>query len=232
MYNLIKLFFTGMLISFAGSLPLGSLNVTAMQIAHSENIKKAWQFALAVALVEIAYVRISLEAMDWVVAHQQFFYWMEWLTVLLFLILAFSSFWLVNKNKPQQKNILLNNNINRFWLGLTMSAINPVQIPFWFIWSTYLLSNQVLLPTPLEFNTYTFGIGTGTIFGLLIFIYAGSWLINKIHASNQWINLVVGIVFLISAAIQLYRVVYKPFVAAAPQHSIWITTSPQYFYRT
>ena len=101
--------------------------------------------------------------------------------------------------------------MNRFWLGFTMSAINPVQIPFWFIWSTYLLSNKILLPLTLHFNVYTAGIGAGTLAGLAIFIFAGRWLLQTLHASHRAINIIVGIVFIVSAAIQLYRVVYKPF---------------------
>ena len=112
--------------------------------------------------------------------------------------------------------------MNRFWLGFTMSAINPVQIPFWFIWSTYLLSNKILLPLPLHFNIYTLGIGTGTLGGLAIFIFAGRWLLNKLKASNRVINIIVGIVFIVSAAIQLYRVLYKPFDQQLKSKTAWI----------
>ncbi|MEO5595189.1 MAG: LysE family transporter [Chitinophagaceae bacterium] len=210
MFSLLTIFFTGMLISFLGSLPLGSLNVSAMQIAITENIKKAVYFSLGVALVEILYVRLSLTGIDWVIAHQQLFYILEWITVFLFVILGISSFWAAGKKNTATKNILLNNTMNRFWLGFTMSAINPVQIPFWFIWSAYLFSNKILLPVPSYFNVYIAGIGTGTLTGLAIFIFAGRWLLVKLQASQRIINIIVGIVFIISAAIQLYRVLYKP----------------------
>ena len=101
--------------------------------------------------------------------------------------------------------------MHRFWLGFTMSAVNPVQIPFWFIWSAYLFSNKLLLPTQAYYIFYIAGIGTGTLCGLAIFIFAGRWLVNKLHASNRIINIIVGIVFIVSAAIQLYRVLYTPF---------------------
>jgi len=211
MFSLVAIFFIGMLISFLGSLPLGSLNVSAMQVAITENIKKAILFSLGVALVEILYVRLSLQGIDWVIAHRQLFYMLQWITVFLFIALAASSFWAAGKKDTQAKNILLNNKMNRFWLGFTMSAINPVQIPFWFIWSTYLLSNKILLPLPLHFNVYTIGIGTGTLAGLALFIFAGRALMNKLKAGNRVINIIVGIVFIVSAAIQLYRVLYKPF---------------------
>lgn len=211
MFNLLKIFITGMLISFLGALPLGSLNVAAMQVAITEHTRNGVKFALGVALVEILYVRLSLKGMDWIIANQRVFYILEWVTVLLFLILAISSFLTARSKIGEKKNILLNNKMNRFWLGFTMSAINPVQIPFWFIWSTYLLSNKILLPTDAEFNTYTIGIGLGTLAGLALFIFAGKWLVNKLNASHRIINLMVGIVFLISAVIQLYRVLNKPF---------------------
>jgi threonine/homoserine/homoserine lactone efflux protein len=209
MFDVIKVFFTGMFISFLGSLPLGSLNVAAMQVAVEENIRNAWKFALGVALVEIIYVRVSLKGMDWVVANKTLFHILEWATVFLFLVLAVSSFIAARKKSGTKKNILLNNKMDRFWLGFTMSAINPVQIPFWFLWSTYLLSNKILLPANTEFNMYTAGIGIGTLMGFAVFIYGGRWLVQKLNAGHRAINFFVAVVFLISAIIQLYRVLNR-----------------------
>jgi threonine/homoserine/homoserine lactone efflux protein len=209
MYDFIRIFLTGMMISFLGALPLGTLNITAMQIAIQENTKDAVRFALGVALVEILYVRISLKGMNWVMENQRLFYILEWCTVVLFAVLAVSSFITAFK-AGDQKNILLKNNMNRFFLGFTMSAVNPVQIPFWFIWSTYLLSNKFLQPTEWQFNVYTAGIGFGTLTGLAIFIFAGKWMIRKLNASHRIIHLSVGMIFIISAVIQFYRVLYKP----------------------
>jgi threonine/homoserine/homoserine lactone efflux protein len=206
MFEVIKVFFTGMLISFLGSLPLGSLNVAAMQVAVEENVRNAVKFAFGVALVEIIYVRISLRGMDWVVANQKLFHILEWATVFLFIILAISSFLAARKKAGEKKNILLNNKMNRFWLGFTMSAINPVQIPFWFLWSTILLSNKILLPTTIDFNMYTVGIGIGTLMGFAVFIYGGRWLVQRLKASHRGINLFVAVVFIVSAVIQLLRV--------------------------
>jgi threonine/homoserine/homoserine lactone efflux protein len=209
MVDLIRVSLTGLVISLLGSLPLGSLNITAMQIAIVENNRNAVKFSLGAALVEIIYVRVSLTGMNWVLEHERLFVVLEWLTVFLFTALAISSFITARKTRDQ-KNILLNNKMNRFFLGFSMSALNPVQIPFWFIWSTYLLSNRFLKPTELQFNFYTIGIGTGTLLGLALFIFAGKWLVNKLNASHRIINTTVGVIFVVSAAIQLYRVVTKP----------------------
>jgi diacylglycerol kinase family enzyme len=43
--GLVKVFFWGMVVSFLGSLPLGTLNVAAMQISVQEGIKNAFYYS-------------------------------------------------------------------------------------------------------------------------------------------------------------------------------------------
>ncbi|HSB94394.1 MAG TPA: hypothetical protein VLC28_14825, partial [Flavitalea sp.] len=64
--KLFRVFVSGMFISFLGTLPLGTLNISAMQISVSDGIRPALLFAVGALLVEIIYVRISLVAMNWV----------------------------------------------------------------------------------------------------------------------------------------------------------------------
>src|SRR6188768_3981271 len=136
MIDLIKVFFTGMLISFLGSLPLGTLNVAAMQIGIQESITNALYFSLGSLLVEMIYVRISLIGVDWIRKQRNLMKAMEWFTLLIILALAVGSFVAAAKGSEGAKNVLLQNNMHRFLLGMFMCAINPVQIPFWFGWST------------------------------------------------------------------------------------------------
>src|SRR3982751_671155 len=93
MPKLLRIFFTGMMISFLGTLPLGTLNISAMQIAVSDGIPPALWFVFGALLVEICYVRVSLVAMDWVFRHKKFFKWLEWITVVIIVALAASSFY-------------------------------------------------------------------------------------------------------------------------------------------
>ena len=60
MSKFIKIFSWGLLISFLGSLPLGTLNVAAMQIGIQESIVNALYFSLGSLCIEMIYVRISL----------------------------------------------------------------------------------------------------------------------------------------------------------------------------
>ena len=204
--------FFGFLVSFLGQLPLGNMSFTATQVGLQEGFKKAWQFAIGVVIIEMIYLRFALIGMDWVVMHRMVFLGLGWLTVVLFLVLGIMAFITARKQQVEKKALVLNNNIHRFLLGMMMSALNPVQIPFWFLWTSTLIQAKMLAVNPFAYNLFTIGAGTGTIAGLAVYIHGGNWLVNKLKTSNKTLNMVMGIIFLLTALLQLYRIVYKPFI--------------------
>ena len=99
-----------------------------------------------------------------------------------------------------------------------MSALNPVQIPFWFGWSTVLFTKKILLPRSDHYNTYIIGIGLGTFAGNLIFIYGGRLIADKINNNQHVLNWVIGSIFAITALIQIWRMVKKKDSAYKMEH--------------
>ena len=203
-----------MLISFLGSLPLGTLNVAAMQIGIQEGLYEAIWFAIGALLVEMVYVRISLVGIDWVRKQGKLMKLMEWITLGIIVALAVGSFVSASRGNGSSKNILLNNHLHRFILGMLMCAINPVQIPFWFGWSTVLLTKNILAPKPKLYNSYIIGIGLGTMLGSSVFILGGKWMVQRIANSQQYLNWVIGGIFTLTAAIQLVKMLLHKDVVA------------------
>jgi threonine/homoserine/homoserine lactone efflux protein len=208
MRPLFKIFFTGMLVSFLGSLPLGTLNIAAMQISVSDGVVAAMLFSLGSLLVEIIYVRISLVAMDWIRKQEKILKALEWVTLVIVLALAASSFYAALHPKVE-KNIVLDSPLPKFVLGLIMSAVNPVQIPFWFGWSTVLFTKKVLLPRKDHYNSYILGIGIGTFIGNCIFIFGGLLIASKINNNQHILNWVIGGIFALTALLQLWKILKK-----------------------
>lgn len=202
---LIKVFFWGLLVSFLGSLPLGTLNVAAMQISVQENVHNAILFALGSLTVEMIYVRISLVGINWVRKQKKLFRYMEWITVAIVLALAIGSFAAAMKTHPA-KNVVLNNNINRYALGVMLSAINPVQIPFWFGWSTVLFTKNILAPKNSFYNLYIVGIGIGTLLGNFVFIFGGKWIVTLLNGNQNLLNWIIGGIFTVTAVIFLIKI--------------------------
>lgn len=205
MKGLSRVFVWGLIVSFLGSLPLGTLNVAAMQISISESIGNAVWFSLGSLLVEVIYVRISLVGINWIRKQKKLFKWMEWIALAIVVALAVGSF-IAASSPHQQKNVMLDNQLHRFLLGMMLSAINPIQIPFWFGWSTVLFTKNILVPKKSFYNTYIVGIGLGTLLANLLFILGGRLVADKMDASQSLINWIIGGIFSITAVIFLIKI--------------------------
>jgi threonine/homoserine/homoserine lactone efflux protein len=217
MAKLLRIAVTGMFISFLGSLPLGTLNIAAMQISISDGVVPALKFAVGALLAEVIYVRLSLIAMGWIQRQQKLFRILEWVTLAIVLALAISSFYAALH--PQvKKNVILSSTLHRFWLGLFMSALSPMQIPFWFGWSTVLLTKKVLKPVQSHYNSYIAGIGVGTLLGNCVFIFGGKLIGQQLNTNQHVVNWVVGGIFAITAAIQLWKILTKKRVEQRLEH--------------
>ena len=203
--GLVKVFFWGMMVSFLGSLPLGTLNVAAMQISVQENIQNAIYFSLGSLLTEMIYVRISLVGINWIRKRKVLLKWMEWIALAIVLALAVGSF-IAATHEHHAKNVMLNNNMNRFVLGFLLSAISPMQIPFWFGWSTVLFSKNILQPKNSYYNFYIIGIGLGTLLGNCVFIFGGKYIVEKLNANQSILNWVIGGIFALTAIIMFIRI--------------------------
>jgi threonine/homoserine/homoserine lactone efflux protein len=203
--GLVKVFFWGMLVSFLGSLPLGTLNVAAMQISVQESIQNAIYFSLGSLLVEMIYVRISLVGINWVRKQKKLFRWMEWITLAIVVALAVGSF-IAAMEPHHAKNVMLNNNVHRFLLGVMLSAISPMQIPFWFGWSTILFTKNILLPKNSYYNLYIVGIGLGTLMGNCVFIFGGKFIVQKLNTNQNLLNWIIGGIFALTAIILLIKI--------------------------
>lgn len=203
--GLTKVFFWGLIVSFLGTLPLGTLNVAAMQMGIQESIHNAIIFSLGCIVTEMIYVRISLIGVNWVRKQKKLFRWLEWITLGIVVALAIGSFSAASHHH-EEKNLILNNTINRFLLGMFLSAINPIQIPFWFGWSTILFDKKVLKPKNSYYNIYIIGIGLGSLFGNFIFIFGGQYIVAKLNANMNILNWVIGGIFALTAVIQLIKI--------------------------
>lgn len=204
MHPLVKVFITGMIVSFLGSLPLGTLNIAAMQISISNGYQQALLFAVGSLLVEVIYVRLSLFAMNWVRRQEKLLRLLEWVTVAILVALAVSSFYAAF-HADTNENVILSSTLPRFWLGVVMCAVNPVQIPFWFGWSAILFTKKILLPRNDFYYLYITGIGIGTFLGNCIFIFGGLLLVEKLNANQEMLNIIIGSIFGFTAILQLWR---------------------------
>ncbi len=193
-----------MLISFLGSLPLGPLNLFTTYISESKGIAAAFEFGAGCIIVELIYVRVTLMGINWLQKRKKLFKILEWISVVIITGLAIFCFYAAYKNLGFISGM---NAVVKypFLSGMLFSLLEPMKIPFWFVWTTFLFSNKSLLPVSKYYNSLVAGIGLGSFFGFMPFIFAGNFLIATIKTHQQNINLVTGIILFITALIQVYR---------------------------
>lgn len=200
--NYIITFFAGLIISLLGALPLGNLNITALHIASTQNLRKALWFAAGVVIVEVVYLSITLIAINQIISNKAVFAPMQWLSVLILLALAMGCFIAAYQKSTKTKNVLIDNKLTGFVLGVIMSAVNPMQIPFWVGWSVYAQTHQLLYPTNLSYLGFTIGVGCGTLLALLLFIAVGKQFSALLIRKQKMVQLIMGLLFLTIAIFQ------------------------------
>ena len=209
MNQLTKLFLTALLISFLGSLPLGTSNVTITHLTVREGWQAAAWFAFGATLIEVVYVRIAMMAMKWILKQQKLFRFFEWLTLTLILLLAIGSIRAAIAMSGFG-SVLPAKLGSPFLLGIIISATNPLHVTFWFGWSTILLDKKILLPDNRNYNLYIAGIGLGSILGYAVFAFGGTLLVDKLNANQNVLNWAIGAILGVTFCVQLYKMLNKP----------------------
>lgn len=189
--------FSGFIISFIGALPLGSLNITAFQIAATQSVSKAILFAVAVVLVEILIVRITLLGSRLISIQGKLIDYLVPAAIILLVYLSVSNFISASYRTETSSEVILFPAIkSTFILGLVLSFLNPMQVPFWLSWNSILQSKNKLQPTAGIYLFYLTGIALGSLIGLLLFILSGKILIVNYQKYSYLISVVMGVLYL------------------------------------
>jgi threonine/homoserine/homoserine lactone efflux protein len=204
-----QIFYWGMMISFLGSLPPGVTNIAGTEISSSKGTGEALLYIMGFMVAEAIMVRITLSGMNWLTRSKRFFHLLEWATAGMLVVFSIACFFA--SNSAQQSAIGLPGfMLSSFMTGVIISLINPMHIPFWLGWSTFLLNKGILTPDSKKYNVYIAGIATGTLAGFVIFIFGGQYLL-KVFQSNQYlINCVIGFAFFITALLHIRKMIFVP----------------------
>jgi len=213
MKSIFRVFYSGLSISFFGSMVIGTIGLSAMQISITEGIRPAINFSIGSIVAEVIYVRLLLVALTWIQKHERIFKIMEWVAVLIVIVLAIGSF-KASLGHHGAKNVLLSYTMHRFLLGLMMRAVSPVAIPFWLGWSSVLYAKGIMQDKKGFYNGYLLGIGIGTFAAHCIFIFGGKMAVQKLDASQEAINFIIGCIFSITAILQIWKIWKKKYRSA------------------
>jgi len=196
-------FFLGLLANFIGYVPPGNINLTLVRITVNRGIKEALRFITAFSIVEFFFTFFIMQAAKWLSAQVHLEVVIDWVMFALFLTLGLIT-WL-SRNKPPKTKYSNHASIK---YGLLLGFINPMQVPYWMICGTYLITHEWILDGKLALVIFSIGSATGSFLCLFLYAEFARYIQNKFALSTKLINTAVAILFFGLAGYHLAKRVY------------------------
>jgi len=189
----LQAFLIGFVISFIGSIPPGTLNLSVLQLGLEGKIKTALRFALAVSIIEYPYAWIGVVFEDWITSTPAVVKNFRLITAIVMTSLGILSF--IRVQKPSSNPSKFSE--SGFRRGIVLSILNPMAIPFWVAITAYFKAHGWIdLSTAGLIHTYVFGTSVGAMALLTIFVFLANRLAPYVKDSLV-VKLIPGIILLI-----------------------------------
>ena len=203
-YKMIFLtFFLGLVSNFIGYIPPGNVNLTAVKITINRGMKQALQFIIAFSSVEFFFTYAIMHAAEWLSEQVKLDVMIDWFMVVLFSVLGTIT-WL-NRNRPPKTKSSDSASIKQ---GIFLGFVNPMQVPFWMVTGTYLITHQWILTGVWELAIFSLGSSAGAFLCLFIYAEFARYIRNKLGLSTKVINTAIAILFFAFAAYHIVKRVY------------------------
>ena len=198
----IKVFFIGLIASFLGSIPPGTLNILVLQLGLENKLKAALRFALAVTLIEYPYAWIAVEFEALITSSTGIQQNFKLLAALVMIILGVLGIWTAQKPSKAAEKI----QDSGFVRGLILSILNPQAIPWWIAVIAYLKSEGwVVLDTTLRIHSFVLGTAVGVLI-LLTLLAIMAERVSHLVTHNKLLSMLPGIILLTLGIITLANI--------------------------
>lgn len=168
--QIVKNIIVGFLISFIGSIPLGYLNVVGFEIYTKFGIEETIFYLLGVISIEFFVIYFTLIFAKKLMENTKLLKFIEGFSVVFMFLLAYIFY--SSSTKEVQNQTVLEKYIDYspYVVGLILSCLNFIQIPFWTSWNLYLLNGKYIEISKARKYFYVFGTVCGTFSGMLVLI--------------------------------------------------------------
>jgi len=196
----------GFIASFIGSLPLGVLNLTVMDIAINKRFRDVVYFSVGAAGIEFFQALLAVKFSAWFLDRPSLDLAFNIIVIPIFLGLSIYYFRKSRKSLADKKST---RELSSFHKGVLLSVINPLAIPFWIFYATYFNSLGLIILENYYIVLFVAGIAAGTFIALLVFGKVSRFIVSRIKVLNLWIDQIIGVVFLCLFVFQVVSVLIK-----------------------
>ena len=119
------------LISFAGSIHIGAVNLAVVQATLNRNLSAGILVAIGGSIPEFIYSFLALKGLFFVQKNQFIFEILNLSVIPIFLVMGISNLFQKPVNTIENKPQISTKNID-FIRGFSLGMLNPQLLPFWF----------------------------------------------------------------------------------------------------
>lgn len=199
-------FMLAMLISGAGTLPPGLINLAIADRTIKRGFRSGLIMVAGATFTELLYTFLPLFFIDRITRNPHIEYALQIAVTIIFLVLA--AVYYYKKSEVILPTTKVSSKRRDFGYGLWMAGMNLLIIPFWVFISIWLGSNGFPIDTWAQIISCSLGSAAGA--SLVFFLYArlGKFVVNRSDEITRSINQIIAGIFLLLGLFQLGRLLF------------------------
>ncbi len=199
----LQVFIISFVVSYLGSIPPGTINITVVQMSILGFKRGALFFAIAASATEFVYAGATVKFQIFLSQSPFINQYFQLITGLAMLGLGVANLLAKSSNSKFSTDKEFKGR-NGFKMGVVLGLLNPLTIPFWLAVTAYLQGNNWIALDGANFWIYLTGVSTGTFALLLTIRQIGAKFIAI--ANNQFlVYKIPGITFLCLGGYNLFN---------------------------
>lgn len=204
--QLIKNICIGFMVSFIGSVPLGYLNVVGFEMYVNFGLKQTVYYLFGVISIEVLVIYFSLLFAKQLLANKNILKFIEGFSIVFLFSLAFIFYWNASKEITNQAVLSKYIDYSPFIIGLILSSLNFIQLPFWTSWNLYLVKENYIEISRISKHFYVFGTILGTFCGMLVLILSLNYITLEFEFFKLFLfRLIIPLVFIVLGLLQFIK---------------------------
>ena len=199
----------GFFIAFLAVIPPGLINMTAAKISLQEGKNEAISFAIGASVIIFFQTFIAVLFARFISNHQEIVSTLQEIGIFIFSLLSVYFFWIAKKPKKIKTDSRVKGKSNRFFLGMLLSTLNLLPIPFYVFASMTLAASGYFSFDKIPVAEFVIGVMIGSFTVFYIYIVAFKKIENKTEFLIRNINTIIGSVTTFMAVLTLIKLLYK-----------------------
>lgn len=199
----------GFCIAFLAVMPPGLINMTAAKINLQEGKNVALSFAIGAAVIIFFQTFIAVLFARFINNHEEIVSTLQEIGIFVFSLLSIYFFWIAKKPKKIKTDSTVKGKSNRFFLGMLLSTLNLLPIPFYVFASMSLQAAGYFSFDKIPVSSFVIGVVSGSFMVFYIYIAAFKKIEKKTEFLMRNFNTIIGSVTTFMAVVTLFKLLYK-----------------------